>query len=120
MLSTQGLLVLLFPYMAGSPWSLWIFAGLIGFNFGGNFSIFPSVTGDIFGNKFVGQNYPWIFLAYGVGGTLGPVMGGRLGDLGNFPMAFTICGVAVLASAGVAVFIRPPKKVTSTTIAQPA
>jgi len=118
MLGTQGILVLLFPYMAGHQWSLWIFAGLIGFNFGGSFAIFPAVTGDIFGNKHVGQNYPWIFLAYGVGGTIGPIMGGKLGDMNNFPLAFTICGVAVLVASGIALMIRPPKMVTTRPEAQ--
>lgn len=109
MLGTQGILVLLFPYMAGGQWALWLFALLIGFNYGGAFAIFPAVTGDIFGNKHVGQNYPWIFLAYGVGGTVGPIMGGKLGDMNNFPLAFTICGVAVLAASGIAMMIRPPR-----------
>ncbi len=109
MLATQGVLVLAFPYMAGSPWPLWIFAGLIGFNFGGNFALFPSMTADTFGAKNVGQTYPFVFLAYGVGGIAGPIMGGKLGDLGNFPLAFTICGVAVLIAAGIAAMVKPPK-----------
>jgi OFA family oxalate/formate antiporter-like MFS transporter len=111
MLATQGAAVLAFPYMAGSKWLLWLFAGVIGFNFGGNFALFPSITADTFGNKFVGQNYPWVFLAYGVGGIAGPLMGGRLGDLGNFPLAFTICGGAVLVAAVLIAFVRPPARV---------
>ena len=113
MLATQGVLVLTFPYMAGSQWTLWIFAALIGFNFGGNFALFPSITADTFGNKFVGQNYPWIFLAYGVGGIAGPKMGGMLGDIGNFPLAFTICGVAVLVAAVIAALVKPPRQKTA-------
>jgi MFS transporter, OFA family, oxalate/formate antiporter len=111
MLATQGVVVLLFPMMAGSENLLYLGATIIGFNFGGNFALFPSITADTFGNKFVGQNYPWIFLAYGVGGIAGPIMGGKLGDMGNFPLAFTICGVAVLAAAVVAALIKPAKKI---------
>jgi MFS transporter, OFA family, oxalate/formate antiporter len=110
MLATQGVIVLAFPMMAGTPGLLYLGATIIGFNFGGNFALFPSITADTFGNKFVGQNYPWVFLAYGVGGIAGPIMGGRLGDMGNFPLAFTICGVAVLAAAVVAALIKPPTK----------
>ncbi len=110
MLASQGAIVLLFPMMAGSEVLLYLGATIIGFNFGGNFALFPSITADTFGNKFVGQNYPWIFLAYGVGGTVGPIMGGKLGDMGNFPLAFTICGVAVIAAAIVAVLIKHPHK----------
>jgi OFA family oxalate/formate antiporter-like MFS transporter len=111
MLATQGVVVLLFPMMAGSENLLYLGATIIGFNFGGNFALFPSITADTFGNKFVGQNYPWVFLAYGVGGIAGPIMGGKLGDMGNFPLAFTICGVAVLAAAVVAALIKPAKKI---------
>ena len=108
MLATQGLLVLGFPYMAGSQWPLWIAAAAISFNFGGNFALFPTITADTFGAKNVGQNYPLVFLAYGVGGIGGPIMGGKLGDMGNFPLAFTICGVAVLVAAVLIAVMRPP------------
>lgn len=110
MLATQGAVVLAFPMMAGSENLLYLGATIIGFNFGGNFALFPSITADTFGNKFVGQNYPWVFLAYGVGGIAGPIMGGKLGDMGNFPLAFTICGVAVIAAAIVAALIKPAKQ----------
>ena len=50
------------------------------------------------------------FLAYGVGGIAGPLMGGRLGDLGNFPQAFTICGGAVLIAAVLIAFVGPPAR----------
>ncbi len=107
MMATQGIFVLLFPLMAGTPGLLYLGATVIGFNFGGNFALFPSITADTFGNKFVGQNYPWVFLAYGVGGIGGPLLGGRLGDLGNFPLAFTICGIAVLIAAVIITQVRP-------------
>ncbi len=107
MCATQGLFVLLFTSMAGSTWTLYLGATLIGFNFGGNFALFPTITADTFGAKFVGQNYGWVFLAYGVGGILGPIMGGKLGDLGNFPLAFTICGVLCLIAAVIAAMVKP-------------
>ena len=86
---------------------LYAAATVIGFNFGGNFALFPTMTADTFGTKHVGQNYPFIFLAYGIGGIGGPMLGGKLGDLGNFPMAFTICGVLCLAAAGIIAQVNP-------------
>jgi OFA family oxalate/formate antiporter-like MFS transporter len=109
MLGTQGVLVICFQWMAGTPGLLYLGAALIGFNFGGNFALFPTITADTFGTKYIGQNYAWVFLAYGVGGILGPIMGGKLGDLGNFPLAFTICGVFCLVAAVIAAFVRHPK-----------
>lgn len=101
MMTVQGITVILFPWMAGTPLLLYLGATLIGFNFGGNFALFPTITADTFGTKYVGQNYGWVFLAYGVGGIFGPIMGGMLGDMGNFPMAFTICGLLCLDAAAV-------------------
>lgn len=106
--ATQGVLLLLFTEMASSAGLLYLAAALIGFNFGGNFAIFPSITADAFGNRSVGLNYPWVFLSYGAGGIVFPVLGGWLGDLGSFPLAFTICGVACLVGAGAGWTVRAP------------
>ena len=98
MVTFQGTMVILFSAMAGYGWSLYLSAALIGFNFGGNFALFPTITADAFGAKNVGQNYPLVFLAYGVGGIAGPMLGGMLGDMGVFNQAFTICGLALICS----------------------
>jgi len=112
MMATQGIMVILFQWMAGTPALLYIGATLIGFNFGGNFALFPTITADTFGAKFIGQNYGWVFLAYGIGGIFGPILGGKLGDVGNFPLAFTICGILCLVAAGIISMVKPPKVAT--------
>lgn len=110
MTATQGVIVIAFQWMAGTPATLYLAAALIGFNFGGNFALFPYITADTFGTKAVGQNYPWVFLAYGIGGIVGPIMGGWLGDLGNFPLAFWLCGGMCLVAAIVIAGVRPAQK----------
>ena len=108
--ATQGVTMLLFMTMAQNEGLLYLGATLIGFNFGGNFALFPTMTADTFGAKHVGQNYGWVFLAYGIGGILGPIMGGKLGDLKNFPLAFTICGALCILAALIASQIKPATK----------
>ena len=110
MMGIQGIIVILFQWMAGTPTLLYVGATLIGFNFGGNFALFPTMTADTFGTKYVGMNYGWVFLAYGVGGIFGPMLGGTLGDLGNFPLAFTICGILCLVAAGIISMVKAPRK----------
>ncbi|MBN2114888.1 MAG: OFA family MFS transporter, partial [Acidimicrobiia bacterium] len=51
--ATQGVVLLLFMTMAQSEAWLYVGATLIGFNFGGNFALFPSFTADKFGNDTV-------------------------------------------------------------------
>ena len=71
----QALVLFAFTSMAGNEYLLYVGAALIGFNFGGNFALFPALTADLFGNERVGANYPFIFLSYGVGGVAGPLLG---------------------------------------------
>lgn len=110
MTAIQGVTVILFTYMAGTEVLLYVGATLIGFNFGGNFALFPTITADTFGAKNVGQNYPFVFLAYGVGGIFGPILGGKMGDLNNFALAFTISGIAVLIGTLLILFVKSPKE----------
>ena len=108
MAASQGVFLFLFVAMAGSEWSLYLAATLIGFNFGGNFALFPALTADEFGNGAVGKNYPWVFLSYGAGGIIFPILGGWLGDVGNFPLAFFICGAGCLIGAVASFLVFPP------------
>lgn len=96
MTGTQAVFLFAFSSLAGNEYLLYLGATLIGFNFGGNFALFPTVTADLFGTERVGQNYPLVFLSYGVGGIVGPLLGGALGDMGNFPLAFSLCAAACL------------------------
>jgi len=120
MMATQGAFVILFQWMAGTQITLYIFAVLIGFNYGGLFSLFPTITADIFGNKNFGQNYGWVFLAYAIGGIIFPILGGKLGDMGNFPLAFTICGVLCFVAVFTILMVKPIKEKDLAEIENPA
>jgi OFA family oxalate/formate antiporter-like MFS transporter len=108
MAASQGVFLLLFTSMAGNEYTLYLFAALIGFNFGGNFALFPALTADEFGNTAVGKNYPWVFLSYGAGGIIFPILGGWLGDAENYGLAFAITGVLCLVGAAAAFMVFPP------------
>lgn len=110
----QGIMMLLFYYMGGTVGLLFLGAAVIGFNFGGNFSLFPTATADFFGTKSVGPNYGWMFTAYGVGGIIGPILAGYIRDTWkNFHMAFIIAGIACIVAAAITLTLKPPKKVST-------
>jgi len=67
------------------------------------------LTADTFGAKNIGQLYPWVFLAYGVGGIFGPIIGGRLGDMGIFSLAFTGSGILCIVAAVITMALKTPK-----------
>ncbi|MFH1084888.1 MAG: OFA family MFS transporter [Chloroflexota bacterium] len=109
MCSLQGVVMLVFFWMGANPILLYLAATLIGFNFGGNFALFPTMTSDLFGASTVGRNYGYVFTAYGVGGIVGPIMAASFGDAKNWLPALLISGVACLVAAGIGLTLKPPK-----------
>jgi OFA family oxalate/formate antiporter-like MFS transporter len=106
----QGIMMIAFYFVGGTEAGLYIAATIIGFNFGGNFALFPAAAADFFGNKSVGTNYPWVFLAYGVGGIVGPILGGAMGDAKAWMWAFIPSGIACFLGAALALMLKPPVK----------
>jgi len=106
----QGGMMFVLIKMGGTPVTLAIAGCWIGFNFGGNFALFPLLTLENFGSKNLGANYGAVFTAYGVGGILGPVIAGKVWDhMHTFQTAFIIAASACILAAIVTVAIRPPK-----------
>jgi OFA family oxalate/formate antiporter-like MFS transporter len=110
MFGLQGIMMLLFFFIGGNEFLLYAGATIIGFNFGGNFALFPAATADFFGNKSVGLNYGWVFLSYGFGGIIGPIAGGIMGDNSAWMWAFIPAGILLLLCAGIAFLLKPPVK----------
>ena len=104
-----GIAMLALPGMTTLPMLL-IGAAVIGFCFGGNFSLFPSMNAGYFGTKNMGLNYALLFTSYGVGGIVGPILGGMAKDMtGGYFWAFVPAGVLCNAAAAVALMLKPPK-----------
>jgi OFA family oxalate/formate antiporter-like MFS transporter len=83
---------------------------LIGFNYGANLSVFPSAAKDYFGLKNFGVNYGFIFTAWGVGGSLGPLLSGTIYDTSkNFNNAYLIAAICLLIAAGLTFVTGAPK-----------
>ncbi len=89
-------------------------ACVIGLCFGGNFALFPSTTADFFGTKNVGNNYGFVFSAYGVAGILGAIIPAVVIDAikgssetitgSSYSPAFLICAVGAVIAVGLATF----------------
>jgi OFA family oxalate/formate antiporter-like MFS transporter len=87
--------------------SLSIGAALVGFNFGGNFALFPSATADLFGAKNLGANYGWVFTSYGVAGVVGIAAGNFAKVMTNsYAAAFNLAAFLCLLSAGLAIILQ--------------
>jgi MFS transporter, OFA family, oxalate/formate antiporter len=114
----QGIIMMVFLKMGGSEMGLIVGACIIGFNFGGNFALFPTATADYFGAKNLGPNYGWVFLAYGVAGIAGPQVAGLFKDaaaksgagVAAWSTPFIIAGVSCLIAAAIALALKAPSK----------
>ena len=113
----QGIIMLFLFKLGGTVVGLIAAAAIIGFNFGGNFALFPAATADFFGNKTVGRNYGLVFFAYGIAGIVGPQIAGYFKDAAKNatdPSAwltpFIIAGVACLLGAFIIILMKSPKK----------
>jgi MFS transporter, OFA family, oxalate/formate antiporter len=97
---------MLFLSQADSELSLAVVASVVGFNFGGNFALFPSATADLFGAKNLGANYGWVFTSYGIAGIIGIAAGNVAKTAtGSYFAAFALAGAMCLLSAVLAIVL---------------
>lgn len=86
--------------------SIAIVASVVGFNFGGNFALFPSATADLFGAKNLGANYGWVFTSYGIAGVIGIAAGNIAKTMtGSYYAAFILAAVLCVVSAVLAIVL---------------
>jgi len=107
----QAVMMIIFFYTTTNPYAFYIVAALIGFNFGGNFALFPAACADTFGAENLGLNYGFIFTSYGIGGIVGPLLAGYVQDAGwSFLYAFIPAAVMCFIAAFLAVLYRDTTK----------
>ena len=93
-----------------TPALIVLLATFIGFNYGANLALFPSLTKDFWGLKSFGMNYGILFTAWGVGGFVLSRMQQMLTAQsgGSFQHSFITAGTLLLVGAVLALFIKPP------------
>jgi OFA family oxalate/formate antiporter-like MFS transporter len=81
------------------------------FCFGGNFSLFPTATSDLFGSKNLGPNYGIVFTAYGIAGFIGAVGVNLFVTIfGSYLVLFIVMGIMSLGSTILVYLIKPPSQ----------
>ena len=77
--------------------------------YGTQLSVYASTSADFYGTKNVGFNYGLLFLAWGVAGIFGPVLGGKVFvATGEYRLAFFIAGTVSLVACGVLLTAKNP------------
>jgi MFS transporter, OFA family, oxalate/formate antiporter len=115
----KKILVLLFALIGSAMFALYhlkiltlvyVFSGVIGLCFGGFLAVYPALTAELFGRHDFAVNYGLIFIGYGSGCFLGPLIGGWVHDItNNYLVAFYFAGVLALGGAFlIYFFLRNP------------
>lgn len=106
MFAFQAVMMFVLPSLRAET-AIALGTGLVGFNFGGNFALFPSATADLFGAKNLGANYALVFTSYGVAGVAGIYAANTAKDLtGSYAGAFAVCGVLCVLSCLLAIALH--------------
>ena len=102
--AVQAVNMILFRFYNNIPLML---VGILvqGFCYGTIFAVMPSLTADLYGLKSFGANYGCLFLAWGIGGIIGPMMAASVfdatrasGAAGNYYLSYIIaCALSVVS-----------------------
>lgn len=81
------------------------------FHFWRKFSLYPTTTADLFGNKNLGQNYELMFTAYGIAGFIQAVATNQI-DLafGGYLQLYIVMGFFTIGAVILIFLVKPPKK----------
>jgi MFS family permease len=104
------LIALIWLQFAQELWMLYLFALIYGFAHGGFFAIVSPLMAELFGMTSHGTNLGMLFFLGLMGGTVGPIVTGRIFDVTHsYELAFFILSVAAAGGLVLAALIKPVK-----------
>jgi MFS family permease len=92
-----GVLLFMSITDTASPWMLYVFAILYGVGFGSMITMTASTTGDLFPGNSIGRILAMQSVGFGLGGALGPYVGGYFYDqTGSYSIPFLLLLASIL------------------------
>src|SRR5579875_374025 len=114
----EGVAILLLVSFAHAPELFVILSGLTFFAWGEIYSLFPAVSGDLFGNKYATTNYGMLYTAKGTASLLVPIGSLVQGMTGSWLPIFLLAVAFDWAGALLAILVL--KRVRARMVAAPA
>ncbi|UCE16649.1 MAG: MFS transporter [Candidatus Bathyarchaeota archaeon] len=97
--------------MSGSVWTLYLFAPVFGFSYGGIVPLVPAITGEFFGTKNLGAIIGFMVFGPTIGGVLGPFIAGYIFDVtGSYYFAFLLGVAATIMATVLAIQTKKPER----------
>jgi len=96
-----------------SGYAIIVLIALIGLSFGGLLSNYPALTSDLFGSKFMGANYGFVLIGFGVGAILASQIAGHFAniaqyydDISRLSPAFMFAAAFAALAIGILIILR--------------
>ena len=105
------MIILIWFLVSKEMWMFFIFAPVFGISFGGWTGVIAAFPADYFGLKTIGSILGFIMIIIGIGGAIGPFMGGYIFDLAHsYNYMIVMCILATLLAILFTLLTRPPEK----------
>jgi len=92
-------------------WSIYLFAVIFGFTYGGLVVLCSPLVADLFGLRSHGVILGIVGFSSGIGGAIGPVAAGHIFDIsGSYQLAFLVCGAIGIVGSILSLLLRPTKE----------
>ena len=106
-------LLVLFPFVDRSAAILYMVIILYGAMYGAYLSAMPALSSYFFGSRNMGPNYGLLFVAWGVGGVVMPMVMaqvlGKTPDIGDYVLGFQVTAAFVVVGLVLALLMKPPE-----------
>jgi MFS family permease len=110
-LGVLAIAILLAVAGPGDVWKLHVFAVAMGIGAGARIAMSQAIPADVFGGPRFGLILGALQAGGGIGGFVGPMLGGVIFDLsGSYEVAFAVAGMTVVLSAVAAWLARTPTR----------
>src|SRR5262249_2430915 len=103
----EGAALLVLVQCSCNPLVFVLMSGLAFFGWGAVFSLFPAVSGDMFGRKFATTNYGLLYTAKGAASLLVALCNRLQAETGSWTLVFALMIAADWTAALLALFVLP-------------
>jgi len=106
----EGLGILALRYWGDDPVRFVLLSGLVFFAWGEIYSLFPALSGDIFGRRFATANYGLLYTAKGTAALLVPLASVLKQSSGDWNSVFMVAAACNILSAFLAILVLRPMR----------
>jgi len=106
----EGLGILALRYWGDDPVRFVLLSGLVFFAWGEIYSLFPALSGDIFGRRFATANYGLLYTAKGTAALLVPLASVLKQSSGDWNSVFMVAAACNILAAVLAILVLRPMR----------